>query len=360
MPAAGKRPTLGGMSHGQAPGAFRLVATLAAALGLSTPPGLSHALQIYGQDDRKDVRELDQGPYAELARSTFALFKTKDVVSDGLGNVGLKTKRHGEERQLLDGEKFYDQPAGSYCSGALVGPDLALTAAHCVETAKDCADARFVFGFSIRREGNDPRSVPARDVFSCKTLVASKLDDAGGDWALVRLDRRVEGRKPLDVDLAAGVKKGDAVVAIGHPAGLPTKVAGGADVREVLRRKGFFTASLDTFPGNSGSPVFSAATLEIVGVMSRSNPAFHYRALTQIEVTPDSSGTSETRYIPEVLEQDGGTGSFVTLATEFASALTAARRGGGAAAPRPAGRALERPVLKGESFRHLLDAATPR
>ena len=54
---------------------------------------------------------------------------------------------------------------------------------------------------------------------------------------------------------------------IGHPSGLPTKVAEGASVRSV--DTAFFTANLDTYGGNSGSAVFNSLSGEVEGILVR-------------------------------------------------------------------------------------------
>jgi hypothetical protein len=58
------------------------------------------------------------------------------------------------------------------------------------------------------------------------------------------------------------------IVVIGHPSGLPTKIAGGAKVRDNSNDI-FFSANLDTFGGNSGSAVFNEKSGEVVGILVR-------------------------------------------------------------------------------------------
>ena len=48
------------------------------------------------------------------------------------------------------------------------------------------------------------------------------------------------------------LKATDPVYIIGHPVGLPKKLAEGAKVRDVTRKANCFIADLDTFAGNSG------------------------------------------------------------------------------------------------------------
>jgi len=59
---------------------------------------------------------------------------------------------------------------------------------------------------------------------------------------------------------------GTEVYMIGHPSGLPQKVAVNASVRS-LEGAAYFYTSLDAFQGNSGSPVFDRNTGEVIGIL---------------------------------------------------------------------------------------------
>ncbi|MDE2237212.1 MAG: trypsin-like peptidase domain-containing protein, partial [Elusimicrobia bacterium] len=74
---------------------------------------------------------------------------------------------------------------------------------------------------------------------------------------LVRLSRPVDpGRRPaFEIDRGPMPKVGTPLLMIGHPMGLPVKIADGA--RVTSQGKGFFYADLDAYRGNSGSPVLS-------------------------------------------------------------------------------------------------------
>ena len=60
---------------------------------------------------------------------------------------------------------------------------------------------------------------------------------------------------------------------IGHPVGLPTKFADGANVRN-NNNTSFFVCNLDTYGGNSGSPVFNSSTHELEGILVRGETDF--------------------------------------------------------------------------------------
>jgi len=222
---------------------------------------------IYGADDRIDLHQTKDARLLALADSTVGLFAAAQVADRG-PLAGLHTKPYGQTLQLCHDEPFYDQESGPYCSGALIAPDVVMTAGHCVEDEADCHRIKFVFGFAIKKKGQFPYEVPSKDVYGCKQLLGREQTASGVDWALIKLDRAVKGRVPLKLNRTGVVMDKTPLVVIGHPAGLPTKIAGGATVRDASP-EGIFTANLDAYGGNSGSPVFNARTGLVEGLLTR-------------------------------------------------------------------------------------------
>lgn len=251
-------------------------AALIAALRLAAPAAAQvHGQVIYGSDDRIDIYQTDSAKLKSLADSTVALFQGGGVKLEG-GKAVLTTQPYGEEMGLCKEEPFYEQVTGAFCSGSLVAPDIIMTAGHCVPTAEECANIKFVFGFAVKEKGKMPLTVPAADVYGCKELIGREQINDGADWALVRLDHKVAGHTPLKLNRSGEIKAGTPVVVIGHPAGLPTKIAGGANVRD-SSKPGFFVANLDTYGGNSGSAVFNGQTGLVEGILVRGEQDYTYK-----------------------------------------------------------------------------------
>lgn len=271
---------------------------ISAFLFLFAQPALAGNKGIYGADDRKDVFEAD--PYSRrLARSVAAVFGELQP-ADGM--VTLPLDAYKTYFSLCAGERFYDQPVGSFCTASLVAPDLVLTAGHCAPSPASCPGKTFVFGFEMGAKGEWPAKVPASDVYSCKEIVASSNGDTR-DFAVIRLDRPVPDREPLAVNRSSAPAKGDGVFVIGTPLGLPLKVADGAHVRSVEADS--FMTDLDTFGGNSGSPVFNARTGLLEGIL--------------IAGGQDLQLKDDVCVITYVVGQDEGTGERVAMASQFSS-----------------------------------------
>jgi hypothetical protein len=212
---------------------------------------------IYGVDDRKDFFEFkSNAKVLNLANSVAALFRDNRVTDNGDNTSSLTTQPLGQAQNLCAQERFVDQPIGAFCSGFLVAPDLIATAGHCV-TASNVTSIRFVFGFRMEDATTSVTRIPNGDIYSGKALIGRIEENSGPDWALVQLDRPVTGRPVLKIRRSGSIANNAPVSVIGHPSGLPIKFADDANVRDNTPNA-FFVANLDTYGGNSGSPVFGA------------------------------------------------------------------------------------------------------
>lgn len=223
---------------------------------------------IYGVDNRKDIYQVTSTRVRTAASAVVALVKNSDLTRKADGSYVLTTQSYKEQYDLCDGEPFIKQPLGCFCSGFLVRPDVIATAGHCVKSQADLARIRFVFGFQMQNASQARTQFPADDVYTGVTLIGRQLSNDGTDWALVRLDRSVVGRAPVKLRVSGKVGNTQALFVIGHPSGLPQKYAPGARVRDNSPTP-FFVANLDTYGGNSGSPVFNSNSGKVEGILVR-------------------------------------------------------------------------------------------
>jgi hypothetical protein len=257
-------------------------------------------------DDRKDTFEITAPRVRPLIEASLALVESDDLHKTADGRWQLRTSPFKEDYDLCSSETFASQPLGCFCSGVLVAADIVATAGHCVKSTADLDHIRFVFGFRMVDGDTARTTFSDDDVYRGTKVIGRKFTADRTDWALVRLDRPVVGRKPVRFRNTGRVKNREPVFVIGHPCGLPQKIARGARIRN-NQPTSYFVANLDTYGGNSGSPVFSARSHQLEGLLVRGQTDFV------------STGTCN---VSMVFPTTGAGGEDVARATEWKKAIS--------------------------------------
>ncbi|MBI2423892.1 MAG: trypsin-like peptidase domain-containing protein [Candidatus Hydrogenedentes bacterium] len=252
---------------------------------------------IYGEDDRLDVFEETNPDRMAWAASTCALVDPTQLTENGDGTYELGVREFRVSGlPACDGEPYADQPVAAFCTGFVVGFDLIATAGHCVDDFT-LASTRFAFGFQMLDAQTPRTALDSSQVYQAVEIVAWELNDSGADFAVVRVDRPITaaGARPLPLRKAGTIPVGARVGVIGHPAGLPAKIAFGENsvVRDSVN-EGYFVTNLDTYGGNSGSPVFSAETGLVEGILVRGEADYVFGSnCFRSNVLADAAGRGE-------------------------------------------------------------------
>lgn len=222
---------------------------------------------IFGEDSRVEAY-LDSTPLQlERARATPALVRTEALRLKADGSYEA-LPRSGAQMQLCPDVRFADQPFLANCSASLIGEDLILTAAHCIDVTGPsvCGAFKIIFDFA---SGEEVQTLRADQVFECKKIEHYQFNprDMKEDLAIIRLDRAVTDRVPIELDLRLP-KTGEALELLGYPLGLPLKLVTQGKVTSLQPQTLAFRHDLDTFSCNSGGPVFSKEGKQI-GVLVR-------------------------------------------------------------------------------------------
>lgn len=261
---------------------------------------------IYGEDNRKDVFESTNASFIELSKSTAAMISGTNLKSRRGGETEI-SGRTLEDRGICAQERFSKQISAANCSGFLVAPNILVTAGHCIKSESDCKSYKWVFDYKVDHADQGTVNVPTSSVYSCKKIIGRKLDNfSKDDYAVIELDRKATDRNPLKFRRSGKISKGTALVVIGHPTGMPTKIADGANVRSLQSK--FFVANLDTYGGNSGSAVFNVETEEVEGILVRGETDYVYNSALGCQVS-------------NVCSNDGCRGEDVTYITNAATHL---------------------------------------
>ncbi len=226
---------------------------------------------VYGQDNRQDVYQSTNSLHKTLAKSTAGMIDVRSFYkSSKPGYFNLLTYSLEESANVCPTEAFSQQPTAPTCSGFLVSPDTLVTAGHCYKAfstpEQACKTFAWVFDYHMTSPSSNPaQNIPITNVYLCKKVISSQLT-ASLDYTVIKLDRPVVGRAPLKFRKNGILPNNTKLVVIGHPTGLPTKIAGEGKITRNLNATSFST-TLDTFHGNSGSAVFDSNTGLVEGIL---------------------------------------------------------------------------------------------
>lgn len=223
---------------------------------------------IYGKDDRSFVDSRSKQKIKELSQSV-ALIVSEDVIEKKfLYSLILANQITDKEGlNVCIDEKFAKHHSVNSCTGFLIGPDLVASAGHCFMSAEDCANKKIIFNVRSINEVDKGYNVFNNSIYECSEIVKNAFNpDESLDFSVIRLKKKVFGRKPLVMRTKGMISSSDQVFMIGHPLGLPLVSTSNALVNDTANPH-FFKATLDSFQGNSGSPVFNSKTFEVEGIL---------------------------------------------------------------------------------------------
>ncbi len=241
---------------------------------------------IYGEDNRKESQEYFDKRFTEASGSVAGMVWSKNLTpsKESEKEYSFNQLPVSLYYNICKDEAFSDQVPLPTCTAFLVGPDLLLTAGHCVNNETQCKENTWVFNYV-----KGTKKIKKSNTYSCKKLIDRKLitDNSNlKDYALIQLDRAVEEVEPLPLRESGKVERSTPLVVIGHPVGLPLKIADGAKVRGFVlsnllnpfqafkSRKNYFITNTDTYIGNSGSPVFNENTGLVEGILIQGKKDF--------------------------------------------------------------------------------------
>jgi hypothetical protein len=257
---------------------------------------------LYGRpgkvDTRLDIYQVSEGDLRVRASAVALLADKKTLVNLEGGCLSLHTVEFGTSMHppLCRGERFFSQPSAGFGTAFLVASDKVLTAGHCVHP-KAIDRLAVIFGH-VLIDPTTQAPLLAGDVRFCANIIQRTCLEDGSDYCLLKLSEPVTHLRPLVLSRTVPAL-GTPLYVIGHPCGLPKKFAGDAEVKQIDTAKGYFSADLDTFGGNSGSPVFSAISHDVVGILVRGEPDFVLVGDCQKSlIVPVSRGQQSLNWMP--------------------------------------------------------------
>jgi hypothetical protein len=226
---------------------------------------------IYGDDNRTDI--ITRPSLEEMGRA-IAIRISDDKLeykpSSDTFSLSQFVNNVGATENLCKDEPYFNYPAEvGDCTAFLIDDETLLSAGHCYEYY-NCNELTFAFDYKSR-DVKKPFdiSIATKDIYYCKDL-KYVVDTTTHllDYAIIKLDRKVTDRTPLKLRTSGKVKLGEKLFTMGYPLGMPLQVTENAFVIHNSNEK-YFSANLDSFHGNSGSPVINDTTGLVEGILVR-------------------------------------------------------------------------------------------
>lgn len=177
---------------------------------------------VYGEDNRRYTEEVNSKIVQKLSESVAAIIY-KDYVKFNGAKATITGQTLEESKYLCKEERFAADFATAKCSGFLVGPDLFLTAGHCIKNLSYCENYYIVFDFThsqISSIEEESVELDKDNFFQCSEIIHREYDmKTGDDYALVRLKKSPK-RTPLKFRNKEKIEEGTPLFTIGHPSGL--------------------------------------------------------------------------------------------------------------------------------------------
>lgn len=247
----------------------------------------------YGLDDRFNYYEADSA-FQKNAEKVFCMIFKKDLrlINDSTYQI-IPTGLLGEIKGLCDDQNFVHEPVAAFCSGFAVSANTVVTAGHCVLQNHSLNEYFIVYDFRMSSKLKPQLTISRKNVFEIEKVVNASSLNSEEDVAVLRIKGTIPKERIPVLSKKNNLEIGLPIYAIGYPNGLPVKIAENAVVIN-NKMQAYYVTNLDTYGGNSGSPVFNRQDHCIEGMLVRGNSDFTYVKLTNCYAAikcPETIGT---------------------------------------------------------------------
>ncbi|MDF2550197.1 MAG: hypothetical protein K0S07_1264 [Chlamydiales bacterium] len=184
------------------------------------------------------------------------------------------SKKNQFQSKLAKHEKFRSDLTPGFATAFLISKNKILTAGHCIPANLQIGNIRVVFGFHKTEHDRDKKFFKNDSVYKIKRVLLRSYEEGSSkpDYAILKLDRIVEGIQPIQVMTAEECPfnlLGRSIYTIGCPTGTAVKCAGIGYSTIKYEKLDKLDSDLDTLKGNSGGPIIDRATNKAIGILIR-------------------------------------------------------------------------------------------
>jgi V8-like Glu-specific endopeptidase len=215
---------------------------------------------VYGLDNRVEVKDAEG--IEDFVRATAVMIPKVNLRGNKVYGYSLRDKltKKFASYNFDENIKFLDQPTCASCTGFLIAPDILVTAGHCIKSYDDSKDFVWIFDYTNELDYIKSKKyieVDPNNIYEVSEILDTHFERGEkDDYSVLKLDRK-STRTPYRFRTSGEIQLESPVYSIGSPTGLPLKFADNAKVISNNQEK-WFKNDIDTFPGNSGGPVFNS------------------------------------------------------------------------------------------------------
>jgi hypothetical protein len=227
-------------------------------------------------DSRIDLHELS--PLIEWQRKILDNSRSVGIIidrtrlsdlTDTIYLLDISTKLK-DVFQLCPEEPYGDQLSLGVGTAFIIDSETMMTASHVFEGGIENYVVLFNFETINRQDAIYP-FVTLSNVYEIEEIIS---ENSALDIISFKVNKPLKGT-PLKLATQNTLTENESIYMIGHPSGLPKKVALNASVYKNNDAFHFYT-TLDAFQGNSGSPVFDMKSHTVIGVLVSGLQDYHW------------------------------------------------------------------------------------